>query len=59
MTSKQTGTTGGNRRPPKATSTGKPRSFGEQWTSKGDAFTRSVSKTGHGALKTAKPKRAG
>lgn len=29
----------GHQRSPKA----KPRSFGEQWTAKGDAFTRAVS----------------
>lgn len=59
MTSKQSSRTPGHERPPKATSTGKPRSFGEQWTSKGDAFTRSVSKSGHGSMKTTKPKRSG
>jgi len=44
------------RQPRPTRSVGKPRSFGEQWTSKGDAFTRTVSKTGHWSAKTAKPK---
>lgn len=48
----------GHQRPAKRTTTGKPRSFGQQWISKGDAFTRSVSQTGHWT-KPAKPKRAG
>lgn len=48
----------GHHRPAKGTSTGKPRSFGQQWISKGDAFTRSVSQTGHWTIKTAKPKPA-
>lgn len=57
MTNKQTGRTTGQERSPKLPSKTAPRTFGEQWTSKGDRFTRSVSQHGHSA-KTAKPKRS-
>ncbi len=50
MTSKPTSKIPGHQRSPKV----KPRSFGEQWTAKGDAFTRSVSKTRRSPA-TAKP----
>lgn len=56
MTSKQSSGSKLTKRPNRTTSMGKPRSFGEQWTSKGDAFTRSISKSGQ-STKTAKPKR--
>jgi len=52
MTSKPVSKIPGHQRSPKA----KPRSFGEQWTAKGDAFTRSMSKT-RPSPTTAKPKR--
>ena len=37
-------------------SPGKPRSFGQQWMSKGDSFTRSVAKTGGWTLRRSKGK---
>ena len=58
MTTKKASGVQGPSRPTRSTSAGKPRSFGEQWTSKGDAFTRTVSKTGHWSTKTTKPKQA-
>lgn len=45
-----------HKRPAKRTATGKPRSFGQRWISKGDAFTRAVSQTGHWTSTTSKPK---
>jgi len=57
MTIKKSGQALGGQRPA-SSRTGKPRSFGEQWTSKGDAFTRSVQqpKAGHRTAKSPKAK---
>ena len=45
-----------SRRPGSGRSSGKPRSFGQQWMSKGDSFTRSVAKTGGWTLRRSKAK---
>lgn len=49
MTSKKPASNQGQGHSAPKTSVGKPRSFGEQWTAKGDVFTRSVQQPKHGS----------